>query len=271
MAPRAINTLLDLPVLKPFEILLFTHRGFGKFGSIPENTWRAFQESTRLGFEAHELDVRASKDGVPVVFHGPRLERTTSGEGRLEKKTLKELDQLDWGYYLKQPQPTKLLTLKNYFQQIPRTAITNVEIKRNIFQWGFLTERSVLETIRQSNRTKKVIVSGFHLITLLYFRFCAPEIARGVLVDKKKYLPFWLPILIYLCKPDSVHLPVKWCSPKRVQKLQKRGFAILPWVVNLPEDLEKLSTLGVFFAITDKIEFGGRFRGKAFAKHLAGK
>ena len=52
------------------------HRGVPE--GVPENTIRAFQRALELGADAIELDVRLSKDGVPVVFHNFYLDETTN-------------------------------------------------------------------------------------------------------------------------------------------------------------------------------------------------
>jgi glycerophosphoryl diester phosphodiesterase len=43
----------------------------------PENTLESFRQAVALGVDAIELDVRVTRDGVPVVIHDPTLGRTT--------------------------------------------------------------------------------------------------------------------------------------------------------------------------------------------------
>ena len=58
------------------------HRGSRELW--PENTWRAFDAVTKdLGYRYIETDIRATRDGVVVVFHDDTLERTTNGVGRV--------------------------------------------------------------------------------------------------------------------------------------------------------------------------------------------
>ncbi|MEM2217048.1 MAG: glycerophosphodiester phosphodiesterase family protein, partial [Thermofilaceae archaeon] len=49
------------------------------------------------GVDAVEVDVRLSRDGVPVVIHDETVDRTTNGSGRVSDMTLKELKRLDAG------------------------------------------------------------------------------------------------------------------------------------------------------------------------------
>ena len=51
----------------------------------------------RVGAPALEFDIRATRDGVPVLFHDETLERTTNGRGRISDSSYRELIQLDAG------------------------------------------------------------------------------------------------------------------------------------------------------------------------------
>lgn len=73
--------------------LLFAHRGGS--GLAPENTLAAFDDAMARGVDGLELDVRLSRDGVVVVHHDHRLERTTSLAGTVESYTAAELARAD--------------------------------------------------------------------------------------------------------------------------------------------------------------------------------
>lgn len=77
------------------QIEIVCHRGANEYA--PENTFAAAQKCIDWGMDYVEVDVNTSKDGVLYVFHGPELERTTNGRGRIMDWTAKELDALDAG------------------------------------------------------------------------------------------------------------------------------------------------------------------------------
>lgn len=59
-----------------------------------ENTMGAVRAAVEQGFGYIEVDVRASADGKVVVFHDERLERITTGSGKLSDHTWDELSTL---------------------------------------------------------------------------------------------------------------------------------------------------------------------------------
>lgn len=67
------------------RFLRIAHRGAS--AHAPENTARAFELAAELGADMVELDVRLSRDGVPVVIHDPVLERLTDGDGAVAERT----------------------------------------------------------------------------------------------------------------------------------------------------------------------------------------
>lgn len=60
----------------------FAHRGLVQYA--PENTVGAFQAAVDCGCEGIELDLRLSKDGVPMVVHDTSLRRLSDGKAPFE-------------------------------------------------------------------------------------------------------------------------------------------------------------------------------------------
>ena len=58
----------------------------------------AFELAARQGADAFELDVRLTRDGVPVVLHDAALDRTTDRSALLATLTWQELGDVDSAY-----------------------------------------------------------------------------------------------------------------------------------------------------------------------------
>ena len=71
------------------------HRGAA--AAAPENTLASLRKAKELGASWVEFDVKLTRDGVPILMHDERLERTTNGRGEVAQATLAELQELDAG------------------------------------------------------------------------------------------------------------------------------------------------------------------------------
>jgi len=58
---------------------LIGHRGVKNLS--PENTLESIKLAHELGFKWVEIDVKVSKDLVPILLHDDTLDRTTNGTG----------------------------------------------------------------------------------------------------------------------------------------------------------------------------------------------
>ena len=74
---------------------LCAHRGLSH--ACPENTLPAFAAAIALGVDEIEFDLWLSRDGVPVVCHDPKLDRTTDGEGVVTELEWDEIRKVDAG------------------------------------------------------------------------------------------------------------------------------------------------------------------------------
>lgn len=76
---------LDAPVVKLNPLPeCWGHRGAS--ASFPENTRQSFIEACKAGADGIETDIHVTADNVLVMFHDPRLERTTDGTGLIHEQ-----------------------------------------------------------------------------------------------------------------------------------------------------------------------------------------
>ncbi|KQX45733.1 glycerophosphodiester phosphodiesterase family protein [Paenibacillus sp. Root444D2] len=64
----------------------------------PENSLSAIQSSIDMGVEMVELDIRKTKDGIPVLMHDDNINDMTNGTGKVADLTLAQIK----SYYLKE-------------------------------------------------------------------------------------------------------------------------------------------------------------------------
>ena len=155
---------------------IFAHRGSAVLA--PENTRPAFDLALQHDASVLETDVRTSKDGVPVIHHDAKLDRTTDGQGFVSNYTLQELKQLDAGYHFRslsgdsfRGKGITILTLEEMLELYRDTEI-NVEIKHPKPEFA----KTVATVIQNSGRADSVTVASFHSGVTEAFRIAAPNI-----------------------------------------------------------------------------------------------
>lgn len=247
---------------KPWELMpawrknekFATHRGYGKRGEIGENTIAAFVHSTEKGFFYHELDVRATKDNKIILFHGPLLESTTSGKGRLEDLDSSDLIKIDWDDYLKNEIFVATPYLEHYFEEVAPKVITNIELKRDWFDTSHGLEAETVRLIRKHKLEKRVFISSFNPFALRRFHKLAPDIGIGLLVNPGLFFDFRETLLRHFTCPDFIHPPEEACTKKRIAKWKKKGYSVHVWTVDSLERAKELISWGADLIITNNMD-----------------
>jgi len=125
------------PFFAPPTPLVIGHRGSS--GEAPENTLPAFARALAQGAAILETDVHSTRDGVVVVYHDERVERTTDGAGAIAELDFAALRALDAGHCYSpdggrsfpfRGQGLRIATLAEAFEAFPGARF-NVEIKRD--------------------------------------------------------------------------------------------------------------------------------------------
>lgn len=74
------------------EVLVVAHRGDWRYA--PENSLAAIENAIKMGVDIVELDVAKTKDGKLILMHDNKIDRTTTGKGRVDEWTLDSLKTL---------------------------------------------------------------------------------------------------------------------------------------------------------------------------------
>ncbi|MBE6856983.1 MAG: hypothetical protein E7500_06095 [Ruminococcus sp.] len=212
------------------EKLIFAHRGLFDDEMIPENSLSAFQRAIDAGLGI-ELDVRLTKDGVPVVFHDKTLRRMCSDTRKISKITYDELKKLrlkgsDEGI------PTLEQTLELIGGQVPLLVETKLPKRRTLSR---RLERRIIPLLRDYKGDFSL--QSFNKGSVRFLKRHMPQVKCGILSGSLYPEPSGF---------DFISYKLAGMTEKKAQELKKRYEQVFGWSVVPLSDEEKryaLSTL----------------------------
>lgn len=215
------------------------HRGFSE--NYPENTMLAFRKAIEAGANGIEFDVQRTKDGVLVIMHDERVDRTTNGTGHLKDFTLKELRDLEIAY---DGGIERVPTLEEYFELVKdlKDFTTNIELKTGVVLYEGIEEETV-EMIRAYGLTDRVIISSFNHRSLQAVKRVAPEIPVGALTECQLVGG---PDYVKRARFEFIHPSAYGLTKEIVDAYHAEGIGVNVWTLNAyPYDIQKLVDMGV--------------------------
>lgn len=215
------------------------HRGFSE--NYPENTMIAFRKAIEAGANGIEFDVQKTKDGVLVIMHDERVDRTTNGTGHLKDFTLQELKDLEIAY---DGGIEHVPTLEEYFELVKdlKEFTTNIELKTGVVLYEGIEEETV-EMIRAYGLTDRVIISSFNHRSLQAVKRVAPEIPVGALTECQLVGG---PGYVKRAGFEFIHPSAYGLTKEIVDAYHAEGIGVNVWTLNAyPYDIQKLVDMGV--------------------------
>ena len=178
--------------------LIIGHRGASALA--PENTLAAFARAFDDGAHGIELDVRLSRDGVPVVIHNSSLRHTGRRKGQVARMTSKSLSEVDVGswfnashrrlarfQFIRQTIPTLDDVFGLLANHANRELIIYVELKTA--RGKALNEKlasAVIDVINRRQFEHRVVVISFNLNVVAFTKKLAPSIRTGALFGPRQ-------------------------------------------------------------------------------------
>jgi len=224
--------------MKQFSTRFFAHRGLhGQPDMLPENSITAFRKAVGKGYGI-ELDVRLTKDSLPVVFHDDTLERVCGIPGRICDYTYEELKEFSLYQSAERiPLLSEVLAMVN--GQVPLLA----EIKMDRLEIRVCEETAALF----DHYSGDFGVESFHPYVVYWFRRNRPLVYRGQLygnASRSDTIPRWQWILLQTqitniwTKPHFVAYDhrCRKSLPCRFWKWRKPSFG---WVFRSQEELQE--------------------------------
>jgi len=204
------------------EVRVIAHRGNSAL--LPGNTMAAFRSAVTLGAHMIELDVRLSRDGVPVVVHDDRVESPT-GAVEVRELTAGRLS---------------LLGVPLLEEVLALPVAVDVEIKE---------PAAIPAVIDQVSQRVDVVVSSFDLDALDFLRQLQPRLPVAYLSRERD----WAAILerAAAARAFALNPPRATLTPELVDRAHGAGLRVMSYTVNDPAEARQLLGWGVDAIFTD--------------------
>lgn len=226
---------------------IFAHRGASQLA--PENTMEAFHLAYEMGADGIETDVQLTKDGVPVLIHDIRVDRTTNGHGFVKDFTYDELVKLDAGsWFSKTYAGTKILSLKQFLTWIkPTSLLLNLELKNNQIDYEQL-ETIVYDMLRQHRLLERTVISTFSTKSIETLQTYRGQVEIAYLTSKGR-----ADLVNYAkqIEADAIHINYRLLKRALLHEATQHKLAIRVFTVNRRWHMLKCFQLGVAGLFTD--------------------
>lgn len=224
----------------PPNFMLIAHRG-GLFYR-PENTMAAFENAREMNMNWIECDIRISRDSVPVLIHDERISSNGGSKPMVRDLGYSQIRKFDvgGGEYI----PTLEQVLTEYGDDF----MFDLEIKE------LDAVEDAIKVVNNCVDIERVMISSFIPDALQTARQLAPEIVRGLLVDRitgrlaggKSAVKAARLLGCEYFLPHFHRLSSEWS-----RAAHNEGLKVIPWTLNKVEDVEKMLRCQVDGLISD--------------------
>jgi glycerophosphoryl diester phosphodiesterase len=248
------------------KVLNIAHRGGLRIR--PEHTLLAYDKALEDGADILELDVHETSDGMLVVMHDARVDRTTDCSGAIKDMTFEGLRECDAGYDFSpdggESHPYRGMglvvpTMEEVFDRYPDTAFV-IEVKQSD---PSIVDHFV-EVIRDHGVEDKMTGSAFSDDLLVQLRAAAPEIPTNMGTGETTIFwgfsfgdldPEYEPPAEFLQVPPQFNVGdrlVDVLHPGFVPRAHELDMYVHVWTINDEEEMRFLiETYGIDGIMTD--------------------
>lgn len=220
------------------------HRGAAAYA--PENTLEGLHTAADMGIEWVEVDVKITKDHVPILFHDDTLERTTNGGDRpVAECTYDEIRALEAGSWFGESfAGITIPTLEEALEVlIGHNLGLNLEIKPCPGREKETAEAAldVLSTIWDDH--DRLLISSFSHVSMETALDMAGDWRRGFLLPEE-WPENWKELAEYL-DVSTFNVNGNTVTRDHIDELLELGKPILAYTINDPDRANILQSWGV--------------------------
>ncbi len=227
------------------------HRGGSHLA--PENTAPAFDNAIKLGVDMIEIDVEQTSDGVVIVLHDARVDRTTQGTGAVDSLTYDYIKTLDAGSHFSDKfKGTKISTLDEVMDQINGKTGLLIEIKNGSERYPGI-EQKVVDAIQKRKAYKWVVVQSFNKKAIDMVKAADKKIKTYYLLGRDSFPKYYNSLRAGNETIDFDGLAVSWkaWSKNSLDSVKNLGLVTYAWTVDDTTAMKQLIDWNISGIITD--------------------
>ena len=216
-------------------------------GHAPENTLAGIRAALRLKADAIEIDVRLTRDGVPVLLHDATVDRTTDGAGEIAALSLRRAR----GLRIRSgprafARGERIPTLREVLQTVRGRAVLVLEVK------PLGIEKEVLAAVRRADALEWCSVHSFLPRVVRRVKELEPRMPCLLLTggpavrDRRKLFSLALSL-----GAQGVAVHEAAITPRLVRAAHLRELRVSTWTVDRQADVRRVAGCGVDAITTD--------------------
>ena len=230
------------------------HRGAAAYA--PENTLESIHTAADVGIEWVELDVKLTKDDVPILFHDEDLSRTTNGSGLVKEATYEDIQQLEAGsWYGESFTGVKIPSLEEAIEVlINRNLGLNLEIKSCPGREKETAEAALDILSQYWDDHDRLLISSFDPVSLETAQHIATDWHRGLLLaaeENGEINPNWRDMADHL-DVKTVNLGTSIAHRDIIEEIIELDYQPLVYTVNDPSMARQFQDWGVVSMFSDE-------------------
>lgn len=230
------------------QMLLIAHRGGS--GEAAENTLPAFDLAFRGLADGVEADVRLTADGVPIMIHDARFDRTALRPGRVSETVYADLPELHVGRW---PEMRYSSVRPPRLHEVVRWSAEN-RVPLRLHCKG--VEREMTHLVRlvtgvlwaEGDGAAPAEILSSSPTALAAVRESHPGVKTGLVVSESVKDPL---ARAHAARADWLNMPWASVTDHLVQQAHDASILVDAWTVNRVEIAKALEALGVDSIATD--------------------
>ncbi len=223
----------------------------GAAAYAPENTLESILTAAEMGVKWVKLDVKLTKDSVPIIFHDDELDRTTNGHGPVAAMNFSDIRDLEAGSWFSDSfAGIKIPTLEEAIDVILEHNLgVNLEIKPCPGREKDTAEAMLDVLARIWDEPERLLISSFSHVSLEVAMDMAEEWPRGFLMEEE-WPDNWKELAEYL-NASTINIDGRTVTREQVEEILDLEKPVLAYTINDPQLAKTLRQWGVDAMFTD--------------------